>query len=71
MEKNALKIDCHKCKHYFVTWEKRFPHGCRAMKFKGRALPSAIVFNSSNMACMLFVQKKLKGKARAKKSPKG
>jgi hypothetical protein len=30
---------CHRCNHYYITWEKAYPHGCRAMKFKSRRLP--------------------------------
>ena len=57
--KNRVRIDCYKCKHYYVTWDKRFPHGCRAMKFKGKALPSVTVFSSSNMPCLKFADKDL------------
>ena len=63
MMKTRPKIDCHKCKYYYVTWDERFPHGCRAMKFKGKALPSTTVLSSSNMPCLLFAKKHLKGKA--------
>ena len=66
--KKRPKIDCHKCKHYYVTWDENFPHGCRAMKFKGKALPSATVLSSSNMSCLLFVKKNLKGKSTQKNS---
>jgi hypothetical protein len=59
--KNRPKIDCHTCKHYYVTWDEQFPHGCRAMKFKGKALPSTTVLSSSNIQCLLFVKKNLKG----------
>jgi hypothetical protein len=61
--KSKPGIDCHKCKHYYVTWDKRFPHGCRAMKFKGKALPSVTVFSSSNMLCQLFAEKHLEKRA--------
>ena len=49
-------IDCHKCKHYYVTWDKDFPHGCRAMRFKSRQLPCIVVRNSSPEieSCLLF-----------------
>jgi len=36
---NEKMIDCHKCEHYYVTWDKHFPHGCKAMKFKSKQLP--------------------------------
>jgi hypothetical protein len=48
-------IDCHRCMHYYVTWDEDFPHGCRAMKFKGQQLPSALVYQSSGMSCLLYV----------------
>ncbi|HED00638.1 MAG TPA: uracil-DNA glycosylase [Proteobacteria bacterium] len=54
-------IDCHKCKHYYVTWDKNFPHGCRAMNFKSQEFPSQVVQTSSAMSCLLFEPK---GKAR-------
>jgi hypothetical protein len=48
------RINCHKCSHYYVTWEKKFPHGCRAMKFKSRQQPAAAVEKNSGMPCMMF-----------------
>ena len=50
-------MDCHKCEHYYVTWDKQFPHGCKAMKFKSKQLPSVVVFTSSSMECLLFKEK--------------
>jgi hypothetical protein len=47
-------IDCHRCKHYYVTWDKQFPHGCRAMKFKSKEFPSRVVVSSSGIPCLLF-----------------
>ncbi|RJQ56941.1 MAG: uracil-DNA glycosylase [Desulfobacteraceae bacterium] len=54
---NPKRIDCHKCAHYYVTWEEKFPHGCRAMKFKSKRLPSDAVMESSRMPCMLYTLK--------------
>jgi predicted nucleic acid-binding Zn-ribbon protein len=34
-----MRIDCHKCRYYFVTWNQQFPHGCRAMGFKSDRYP--------------------------------
>jgi hypothetical protein len=50
-------IDCHKCDHYYVTWDKHFPHGCNAMKFKSKDLPALVVLASSQMDCLLFREK--------------
>jgi len=51
-------IDCHKCEHYYVTWEKHFPHGCKEMGFKSRLLPSKVVQKSTpDMECLSFKKK--------------
>jgi hypothetical protein len=47
-------IDCHGCLHYYVTWDRQFPHGCRAMEFKGRQVPAATVRGTSGMVCLLY-----------------
>jgi len=60
-------IDCHKCEHYYVTWDKHFPHGCKAMKFKSKQLPSIAVFTSSTIECLLFKKKKRKITSKTKK----
>jgi hypothetical protein len=51
-------IDCHQCEHYYVTWNKQFPHGCKAMKFMSKQIPGLVVLSSSQMACQLFRKKK-------------
>jgi hypothetical protein len=52
------EIDCHRCEHYFVTWDEQRPHGCRAMGFKSRSFPSALVRSCSDgMACRLYAEK--------------
>ena len=48
---------CRRCRHYFVTWEPKFPHGCRAMGFKSKKLPCVDVFATSGMPCQLFKEK--------------
>ncbi|HDI59121.1 MAG TPA: uracil-DNA glycosylase [Desulfobacteraceae bacterium] len=58
-------LDCHRCIHYYVTWDKRFPHGCKAMGFKSKQLPSISVFASSNERCLLFKEKTFKRRAPA------
>jgi len=52
------KTDCHKCKFYYVTWDKNFPHGCNAMGFKSKNIPSIEVYkNSSFMECQFYNEK--------------
>jgi hypothetical protein len=45
---------CAKCAHYFITYDPRFPYGCRAMNFKSRSLPQNEVEAASGMACQTF-----------------
>jgi hypothetical protein len=51
------RINCKVCQHYFVTWEKNRPHGCRAYGFKSPQIPSIVVFQSSGNDCTMFKQK--------------
>ncbi|WP_084554140.1 hypothetical protein [Desulfopila aestuarii] len=52
---------CRNCKNYFITYDRAKPHGCRALGFKSQRLPSRVVFESSGIACQLFVPKPVPG----------
>jgi hypothetical protein len=49
--------NCRKCRFYYITWEPQHPHGCRAMGFKAKELPSVIVLKNSGKPCLLFQKK--------------
>jgi hypothetical protein len=50
--------DCRHCIHYFITWDKLQPHGCKAFGFKSHDIPSKVVAqNSSGKPCQLFIKK--------------
>jgi hypothetical protein len=55
------KIDCFQCRHFFVTWDKKFPRGCRALGFKSKGMPSQMVFQASGMQCLKFERKETPG----------
>ncbi|MFQ5737124.1 MAG: uracil-DNA glycosylase [Thermodesulfobacteriota bacterium] len=59
----AEKINCFHCAHYHVTWDPKFPRGCRALRFKGHEMPSAVVLRSSGMECQMFTPKDRQGDA--------
>ncbi|WP_338119946.1 uracil-DNA glycosylase [Paenibacillus thalictri] len=40
-----------------MTWDSRFPRGCKAFGFKTGELPSAVVLKSSGQPCMNYVEK--------------
>ncbi|HAO94108.1 MAG: uracil-DNA glycosylase [Deltaproteobacteria bacterium GWB2_55_19] len=48
------KVECFKCKFFYITWDEFFPRGCKALGFKSREVPSAVVFNSSGLPCQKF-----------------
>lgn len=50
-------IRCHSCVHFYITYDKSFPYGCRAMGFKSRVIPSREVFSNSGMECQMFSRK--------------
>jgi hypothetical protein len=50
--------DCHRCKHYYVTWDASFPYGCKGFGMKSKAFPSRSVYEASGSQCLLFVEKK-------------
>jgi len=51
------RINCRKCKYYYVTWEAGKPHGCKAYGFKSAQIPSMVVKRSSGAECSLFTLK--------------
>jgi len=50
-------IDCRQCRYYYVTWDKRLPHGCRAMGFKSLQLPAIVVRMNSQEECLKYQRK--------------
>lgn len=54
------EINCFSCRHFYITYDPRFPYGCRAAGFKSRGMPSREMMANSQMACQFFA---VKGKA--------
>ena len=50
-------VVCKNCVHYYVTWDKSFPHGCKAMGFKAKSSPASRVREASGVGCLLFEKK--------------
>lgn len=55
------ETSCFNCAHFYITWDEYFPRGCKALDFKSRELPSAVVRSSSGMECQMFERKKRQG----------
>ncbi len=54
---DGIKANCFECRHFFITNEPALPYGCRAMGFKSRELPCAVVRLSSDAPCLLLQPK--------------
>lgn len=54
------EVNCFACRHFHITYDPRFPYGCRAAGFKSRSLPSREMAANSGMACQFFT---LRGRA--------
>lgn len=53
-----MKVNCFQCAYFKVTWEPAAPRACTAYGFKGKAIPSAVVKQSSGMECLKFQPKR-------------
>jgi hypothetical protein len=51
------RIDCMKCCYFYVTWDPKFPKGCKAYGFKSQTMPSLTVLSSSGLPCLQFEPK--------------
>ena len=54
---NHERINCFKCKHFYLTWIPKTPNACRVYGFKSQQMPSVIVLKSSGFACVSFEEK--------------
>ncbi|HIJ23296.1 MAG TPA: uracil-DNA glycosylase [Gammaproteobacteria bacterium] len=53
--------DCFRCKHFFITWDPKFPRGCHAYGIKSTQVPAIEVLHADGRPCMLFRPKQLQG----------
>jgi hypothetical protein len=51
------QIRCIQCKHYYITWDKRHPYGCKRLGFKAAIEPALVVLQTSGQPCLAFTQK--------------
>jgi len=56
-KKQNKEIKCLSCQHYYITYDRYFPYGCRSAGFKSRLLPSMEMFANSGLPCQLFKEK--------------
>jgi hypothetical protein len=58
MDTRDKKINCFTCKYFYLTWDKKYPRGCKAMGFKSREIPSQAVFQASGLDCAKYEKRK-------------
>lgn len=46
--------NCLKCIYFYVTWDPRFPRGCRMFGIKTPKLPSRVVLETTGHHCPAF-----------------
>ena len=51
---------CIKCEHYYVTYDKHYPRGCRLFEIKSRMAPTFAVLKSTGVHCPAFALKQRK-----------
>ena len=53
-------VNCRNCEHFFTTWNKNFPYGCRSMEFVSKSLPCTEVYKLEGKICLAFAEKSIK-----------
>ena len=56
-EASGKYVDCNTCAHFFITWDKRYPYGCRSMNFMSSNSPSKDVLEVEGRDCLAYRDK--------------
>jgi len=51
------EIDCLKCEHFEITWNKNFPRACKVFEIKTPNFPSVDVKRATGKQCPAFKMK--------------
>ena len=55
--KKMNKIRCNNCQHFYITYKKNFPYGCKAFGVISKKIPYLEVLKISGTNCALFSKK--------------
>jgi len=47
-------VNCRRCKHFYITWDKDFPQGCRLYTVKSKQLPCVAVLDATGAPCQYW-----------------
>lgn len=53
-------MDCFTCQHFYVTWDKHYPKGCKVYNFKTAMMPSLKVKQAIGRDCPGYTKKNIK-----------
>ncbi len=67
--KQHSKVNCRNCRYFYITWETKYPYGCRAFAMKTKQFPASQVLLSSGKECLFFSAKIKKTPPDKKNSP--
>lgn len=54
---NVKRIDCKKCKNYYITWDMQFPYGCKLFSIKSKQMPNIVIYQSLGKHCEAYEDK--------------
>jgi hypothetical protein len=54
----GTEIKCFSCRHFYITYDRSFPYGCKMAGFKSRLMPSREMYVNSGLECLFFEEKK-------------
>jgi len=50
-------MNCKECKFFYITWDKKFPYGCKLYEIKSKTAPDAQVLINTGVACLGYEPK--------------
>ena len=56
---NEKTVICTQCVHFYITWDPKFPRGCRQYGFKTTKMPSITVRETIGAPCTSYRAKQL------------
>ena len=53
----GFEMNCKNCKFFYITWDKKFPYGCKLYEIKSKTTPDAQVLVNTGIACLGYQPK--------------
>ena len=56
------RVNCFQCKYFKAVYDFNYPKICELFGFRGKKMPSIVVYESTGSVCLGFEQKEKKVK---------